>query len=29
MEKQVTVAVIGAGSRGSLFADIIARIPGW
>jgi predicted dehydrogenase len=29
MSDRISVAIIGAGSRGAMFADIIARIPQW
>ena len=29
MEKVINVAIIGAGSRGELFTDIISRVPQW
>jgi predicted dehydrogenase len=29
MSRQISVAIVGAGSRGFLLADIIARIPQW
>jgi predicted dehydrogenase len=29
MEKVINVAIIGAGYRGELFADIISRVPQW
>ena len=29
MEKVISIAIIGAGNRGELFADIISRVPQW